>query len=358
MISADALSVEPYGIMLRKDDPAFKKVVDDAMTASTSRRDQQDLRQVVHEADPAERHQPERADERRSSRRPSPTRPTAAIPKTTNNLRIDARVRGAVSKPRRSCVRGHCTHELQVELGHLLSDFPGRHLHLRAAILFGAGWTLATALLAWAIALSMGTLVGVIRTSPVPWLVRLGNAYVELFRNIPLLVQMFLWYFVLPEVMPQAIGDWLKQSANASFYNAVICLGLYTSARVAEQVKAGILSLRSGQRMAGLAMGLTLPQTYRYVLLPMAFRIILPPLSSEFLNIIKNSSVALTIGLIELTAAARSMSEFSFQVFEAFTGATVIYIIINIIVVSGMRWLERRVALPGFISLGPPAAAH
>jgi glutamate/aspartate transport system permease protein len=210
-------------------------------------------------------------------------------------------------------------------------------------LLFGAGWTLATALLAWAIALSVGAVVGVIRTSPNPWLVRLGNAYVELFRNIPLLVQMFLWYFV---------------SANASFYNAVICLGLYTSARVAEQVKAGILSLRSGQRMAGLAMGLTLPQTYRYVLLPMAFRIILPPLGSEFLNIIKNSSVALTIGLIELTAAARSMAEFSFQVFEAFTGATLIYIIINIVVVSGMRWLERRVAVPGFISMGQPAAAH
>jgi glutamate/aspartate transport system permease protein len=213
-------------------------------------------------------------------------------------------------------------------------------------LLFGAGWTLATALLAWAIALSVGTVIGVIRTSPMPWLVRLGNAYVELFRNIPLLVQMFLWYFVLPEVMPQVIGDWLKQSANASFYNAVICLGLYTSARVAEQVKAGILSLRSGQRMAGLAMGLTLPQTYCYVLLPMAFRIILPPLSSEFLNIIKNSSVA------------RSMSEFSFQVFEAFTGATLIYVVINVVVVAGMRWLERRVAVPGFIGMSPPAAAH
>jgi glutamate/aspartate transport system permease protein len=110
--------------------------------------------------------------------------------------------------------------------------------------------------------------------------------------------------------------------------------------------------------MAGLAMGLTLPQTYRYILLPMAFRIILPPLSSEFLNIIKNSSVALTIGLIELTAAARSMSEFSFQVFEAFTAATLIYIVINIIVVNGMRWLEGRVAVPGFISMGKPAAAH
>jgi glutamate/aspartate transport system permease protein len=217
---------------------------------------------------------------------------------------------------------------------------------------------LATALLAWAIALTVGTFIGVLRTSPSLWLVRIGNAYVELFRNIPLLVQMFLWYFVLPEAVPEAIGDWLKQLHNASFYNAVVCLGLYTSARVAEQVKAGILSLRGGQRMAGLAIGLTLPQTYRYVLLPMAFRVILPPLTSEFLNIIKNSSVALTIGLIELTAAARSMSEFSFQVFEAFTGATLIYIVINIVVVNGMQWLERRVAVPGFISMGPPAAAH
>jgi glutamate/aspartate transport system permease protein len=225
-------------------------------------------------------------------------------------------------------------------------------------LLFGTGWTLATALSAWTIALIMGSFIGVLRTSPSPWLVRLGNAYVELFRNIPLLVQMFLWYFVLPEVVPVTIGDWLKQLSNASFYNAVICLGLYTSARVAEQVKAGILSLRSGQRMVGLAVGLTLPQTYRYVLLPMAFRIILPPLSSEFLNIIKNSSVALTIGLIELTAAARSMQEFSFQVFEAFTGATIIYIVINVVVVSGMQMLERRVAVPGFIGPSPPATGH
>src|SRR6187200_1866268 len=193
----------------------------------------------------------------------------------------------------------------------LSPDGQGTYFH---SLIVGLGWTLATALAAWVMALVLGSVLGVLRTTPSKWAVRLGNAYVELFRNIPLLVQMFLWYFVLPEVMPQVIGDWLKQSSNASFYNAVICLGLYTSARVAEQVKAGILSLRSGQRMAGLAMGLTLPQTYRYVLLPMAYRIILPPLTSEFLNIIKNSAVALTIGLIELTAAARSMSEFSFQV--------------------------------------------
>jgi glutamate/aspartate transport system permease protein len=104
--------------------------------------------------------------------------------------------------------------------------------------------------------------------------------------------------------------------------------------------------------MAGTALGLTLTQTYRYVLLPMAFRIVIPPLTSEFLNIIKNSAVALTIGLMELTARARSMQEFSFQVFEAFTAATLIYIFVNIIVVNLMRLMEKRVAVPGFIASG------
>src|SRR4029450_2782910 len=225
-------------------------------------------------------------------------------------------------------------------------------------LLFGAGWTLATALLAWAIGLSIGAFIGVIRTSPVPWLVRLGNAYVELFRNIPLLVQMFLWYFVLPELLPTQLGDWLKQLPDASFYPAVVALGFYPSARVAEQVRAGILSLARGQGWAALALGLTQPQAYIYVLLPMAYRIILPPLTSEFLNVIKNSAVALTIGLMELTARARAMQEFSFQVFEAFTAATIIYIVINIIVTFAMRYVEQRVAVPGLIAANPAVSTH
>jgi len=219
----------------------------------------------------------------------------------------------------------------------------------------GLGWTLVTAVCAWVIALVLGSIIGVIRTTNNRWAVRLGNAYVELFRNIPLLVQLFLWYFVLPELLPKGMGDWLKQMAPpwGSFVPAVIGLGLFTSARVAEQVKAGVQALTLGQRMAGTALGLTQPQVYRYVLLPMAYRIILPPLTSETMNLIKNTSVALTIGLLELTAAARSMQEFTFQVFEAFTAATLIYIIVNLIVVNFMRWVEKRVAVPGFI--GPAA---
>jgi glutamate/aspartate transport system permease protein len=227
-------------------------------------------------------------------------------------------------------------------------------------LLGGLVWTLVTALAAWVLALAFGSAVGVARTLPRAWLVRLGNAYVELFRNIPLLVQMFLWFFVLPEVLPKALGDAIKQMPPpwAAYVPAVLCLGFYTSARVAEQVRAGIKSLPRGQNMAGTAMGLTVAQTYRYVLLPQAYRIILPPLTSEFLNIIKNSAVALTIGLLELTARARSMQEFTFQVFEAFTAATVIYILVNAVVVIGMRWLERYVSVPGLIGATGPQAGH
>jgi len=195
-----------------------------------------------------------------------------------------------------------------------------------------------------------------LRTTSSPWVVRIANGYVELFRNIPLIVQMFLWYFVVPELVPTGVGDWLKQLPNAAFYNAVIALGFFTSARVAEQVRAGIQSIPRGQRAAATALGLNGLQTYRYVLVPMALRIIVPPLTSEFMNVVKNSAVGLTIGLVELTGRARAMQEFSFQVFEAFTAATLAYVLITISIVLLMRWLERRVAIPGFIAHA--GAAH
>jgi glutamate/aspartate transport system permease protein len=233
----------------------------------------------------------------------------------------------------------------------------GTYLHY---LLVGLAWSIATALCAWVIALAIGSIVGTLRTTNSKWVVRLGNAYVEIFRNIPLIVQMFLWFFVFPELLPKGVGDAIKQMPPpwGSFVPAVLCLAIFTSVRVAEQVRAGINSLPRGQRMAGTAMGLTTSQTYRSVILPQAFRIILPPLTSEFMNIIKNSSVALTIGLMELTARARSMQEMSFQVFEAFAAATVLYLLTNLVVVLGMRLLERRVRVPGLIAADAGAAGH
>jgi glutamate/aspartate transport system permease protein len=217
-------------------------------------------------------------------------------------------------------------------------------------LLAGLWLTIKTSLLAWVIALVTGSIVGVMRTlasKPANWF---GFAYVEFFRNMPLLVQLFLWFFVLPELLPRSAGLWLKQLPNAPFWTAAIGVGLFMSARVAVQLQAGIGSLPRGQRQAATALGLTTLQVYRYVLLPMAYRIVLPPLTSEFLSTIKNTAVAITIGLLELTGQARSMQEFSFQVFEAFTAATVLYLLINIVVVTLMRFIERRVAIPGYIT--------
>ena len=228
-------------------------------------------------------------------------------------------------------------------------------------LLGGLGWTLVTAAFAWVLALALGVLVGTLRTTGHKGIERVFFAYTELFRNVPLLVQMFLWYFVLPELLPKALGDGMKAMTPpwASLVPAVLCLGIFMSVRVAEQVRSGIQSLPKGQQMAGLAIGLSRAQTYRYVLLPMVFRIILPPLTSEFLNTIKNSSLALTIGLMELTARARAMQEFSFQVFEAFAAATVIYLVVNLLVVLAMRHVERKIRVPGFIgSPNSTAAGH
>jgi glutamate/aspartate transport system permease protein len=217
-------------------------------------------------------------------------------------------------------------------------------------LLWGLVVTIETSIFAWIIALVFGAVIGVMRTLPSKSAARIGFLYVEFFRNMPLLVQLFLWFFVLPELLPSSWGTWLKQLRSGPFYTAAIGIGLFMSARVAEQLRAAIGSLPRGQRFAATALGLTTAQAYRYVLLPIAFRIIMPPLTSEFLNTIKNTSVAITIGLVELTGEAKSMQEFSFQVFEAFTAATVLYLAINIVVVIAMRWLERAVAVPGYIS--------
>lgn len=218
-------------------------------------------------------------------------------------------------------------------------------------MLAGLQTTIALSLLAWVMALFFGAVIGVLRTVPNRWLSGLAAAYVEAFRNVPLLVQLFSWYFVLPELLPPAWGNAYKQMNPflQQFLAAVVCLGFFTSARVSEQVRSGIDSLPRGQKNAGLALGFTLPQTYRYVMLPMAFRLIVPPLTSEFLNIFKNSAVCSTIGLLELAAQGRQLVDYTAQPYESFIAVTVLYMLINIVVMSGMRWLEQRVRVPGYI---------
>jgi glutamate/aspartate transport system permease protein len=228
-------------------------------------------------------------------------------------------------------------------------DGAGRYLDW---IVSGLGWTLFLALGAWTIALVVGTLVGVARTLPNGILPRLGRVYVETFRNIPLLVQMFFWYFVLPELLPVRIGMAIKQMDPpwGSFLPALICLGLFTAARIAEQVRAGLQALPRGQIQAASALGFPRGGMYRLILLPQAFRIILPTLTNEFMTIFKNTSVALTIGLVELTATAREINENTFRTFEAFGVVTIIYLVIALIAWQIMYRIERAAQLPSLAS--------
>jgi len=207
------------------------------------------------------------------------------------------------------------------------------------------GWTLSVAVMSLVVALVVGSLIGILRTTPNKWFVGFGNAWTELFRNIPLLVQIFLWYHVIPSIF-------LSLRALPSIILVVFALGFFTSARISEQVKAGIQALPKGQRYAGLAMGLTLPQTYRYVLLPMAFRIVIPPLTSESMNIVKNSSVAFAVSIAELTMFAMQAQEETSRGIEIYLAVTLLYFISAFVINRAALYIENRVQVPGMIGGG------
>lgn len=217
-------------------------------------------------------------------------------------------------------------------------------------LISGFGWTISVALCAWCIAITLGALIGVGKTVPNKAIRIFCSTYVEIFRNIPLLVQMFIWYFAVPEMVPDDWGRWMKRDMpNPEFVTAVVALGLYTASRIAEQVRAGIETVPAGLKAAATSQGMTVAQSYRYVLLPISFRMIVPPLTSEFLTVFKNSSLALTIGLLELTAQSQQIAEYTFQGFEAFTAATVIYVCIALVATVLMQVLEKYTRIPGYV---------
>jgi len=218
-------------------------------------------------------------------------------------------------------------------------------------LLLGLGWTLLLSVCSWVLAFVVGSLVGVLRTLRGTLLPRVGAFYVEIFRNVPLLVQLFIWYFVLPEIVP-FFGTWFKQGLSPDlqqFVSATLCLGFFTAARVSEQVRSGIMSLGSGQYGAGLALGFDTAQVYSLILLPVAYRIIIPTLTSEFLNLIKNTAVASTIGLVELAQRSKNMGEYTSRLYESFIAVTVLYAIVNLVVMLISRNVEKATRLPGFV---------
>ncbi|WP_041682807.1 amino acid ABC transporter permease [Pusillimonas sp. T7-7] len=211
--------------------------------------------------------------------------------------------------------------------------------------------TFALTVCAWVLALAVGTFFGILRTLPSTAARAVGTTYVSIFRNIPLIVQFFIWYFVVPEILPTPVGDWIKNiTPNLQFFVvSVFALGIYTGSRICEQLRAGIQALPRGQRNAGLAMGFSLFQTYRHIILPQVFRHILPPLTSEFLIISKNSAVASTIGLLELSGQARQLVDYTAQPYESFIIVTLAYVFMNFLILRFMGWIRKRSSLPGLM---------
>ena len=218
-------------------------------------------------------------------------------------------------------------------------------------LLQGVLTTLGISVLAWVLAATLGILSGAMRTVPWKPFRALATFYVEFFRNVPLLVWMFFWYFGVPPLLPRGAQDWLF-SHRPEFWAGMFALGVYHGARMSEVIRAGIQSIPRTQFEAAVAMGLTTFQAYRLVIVPIALRLIVPPATSESLNLLKNSSVALTISVAELTFQTRQIETYTAKAIEAFTAGTVIYLVLCVGIAAIMARVERRFAIPGLIARG------
>jgi len=209
--------------------------------------------------------------------------------------------------------------------------------------------TLKISALSWVFAILLGILFGALRTVPFRPLRALAAAYVEFFRNVPLLVWLFFWYFGAPEVLPEPIRQWLIHH-GMEFWSGVAGISVYHGARMSEVIRAGIQSIPKTQLEAGLSSGLSVSQTYRLIIIPIALRLILPPVTNESLNLLKNSSLAMTIGVAELTFATRQIETYTAKAFEAFTAGTLIYLTLCLSIAYVMNRVERKFAIPGLIA--------
>ena len=218
-------------------------------------------------------------------------------------------------------------------------------------LLSGLIVTLELSALGWLLAVFLGIVSGALRTVPLRPLRAAATFYVEFFRNVPLLVWMFFWYFAVPPLLPEGIREFLF-AHSLEFWAAVVALGVYSGARFSEVLRSGIQSIPKTQFEASVASGLSTFQAYRYVILPVALRLILPPATNESLNLLKNSSVALTISVAELTFQTRQIETYTAKAIEALTAGTLIYLILCVSLATIMSWVERRTAIPGLITAG------
>ena len=205
--------------------------------------------------------------------------------------------------------------------------------------------TIELSMISVVLAFFLGLIIAVMRMSqfkPVLWF---AHGYLEFIRNTPLLVQIFFWYFGSYKILPKFVNDWLN-SVNFEFSAAVLALAIYTSAFIAEDIRSGVRSIPKEQMEAARSAGFSYIGSMVYIVLPQAVRIAIPPLINQLLNLIKNSSLAMTIGVAELTYQARQIESFTFKGFEAFTAATLVYLAMSILATVAVTFYSKKILNP------------
>ena len=200
-------------------------------------------------------------------------------------------------------------------------------------LLIGAGVTIQITVLSTAIGFVIGLIVGVARISNLRVLRMLAEVYVEFFRGTPLLVQIFLFYFALPVITGQRIDP---------FIAAISACGINSGAYVAEIFRAGIQSVDDGQMEAGRSLGMTWLQTMRYIIVPQAFKRVIPPLGNEFIAMLKDSSLVSVIGFEELTRRGQLIIAKTYGSFEIWMSVAGIYLVMTLTISRFVAYLERR----------------
>src|SRR5512143_4044536 len=209
----------------------------------------------------------------------------------------------------------------------------------------GVKVTIQLSVVSIALSFLLGLAIAVMRMSQVKPIRWFAHGYLEFFRNTPLLVQIFFWYFGSYQVLPLAVNDWLVRQ-DYEFAAAVIALTIYTSAFIAEDIRSGVLSIPKEQMEAARSSGFSYVRAMQYIILPQAVRITIPPLISQFLNLTKNSSLAMTIGVAELTYQARQIESYTFKGYEAFTAATLVYLSLSVIITALVTLYDKKVLQP------------
>lgn len=196
------------------------------------------------------------------------------------------------------------------------------------------------ALLSLALALPLALLIAVLRISPIAPLRAAAVAYVEGVRNVPLLAHMLFWYFGAPELLPEPVKAWLYEG-NVEAASAVIALVLYTAAYMSEDIRSGLRSIPKEQMEASRALGFGFLESMRLVILPQSLRVTVPPLISQTLNLWKNTSIAMVIGVGELMYQAQQVESASFRSYEAFAFATAGYLGISLLITLLSSWYQQ-----------------